>query len=88
MSYVSSRLGDFGAVATSPRTRLPSYTMGDLRAGLRRQSWTLTAFLNNVTDKRAVLFSSVQNTALGLASPLNTLFVRPRTFGVSAARIF
>lgn len=36
----------------------PSYGILDLRAGLSSDTWTLEAFLTNVTDERAVLFNN------------------------------
>ena len=35
----------------------PSFGIGDLRAGIRSDAWTFEAFINNVTDERAVLYN-------------------------------
>ncbi|EJL34197.1 outer membrane receptor protein [Novosphingobium sp. AP12] len=60
-------------------TTFPAYNIFDARASVSLQGLTLTAFVNNIGDKRAVTF--------GYGSDLNgqtQFYVRPRTFGVQA----
>ncbi len=34
----------------------PSYGIADIKIGLRSPNWTFEAFVNNVSDERAVLY--------------------------------
>jgi iron complex outermembrane recepter protein len=81
LSYVGDRKGIFRA--TPLRQTFESYTQIDLRAGINYEDWTITAFANNVSDKRGVLRG-------GLDSFIPTYFtyIQPRTVGVSLTRAF
>ena len=37
----------------NPQFRSPSYTIGDIRAGIAGDDWEVNVFINNVTDERA-----------------------------------
>ena len=37
---------------------MPSYNIGDLRLGMRGDSWSVQFFINNLTDERAILFDN------------------------------
>jgi outer membrane receptor protein involved in Fe transport len=77
--YVGDRKGAFQSGAT-PRGTLPSYVQWNLRAGVRFDSWTLDAFVNNVTDKRSVISDA---TELG---PNLFNYTRPREIGLSLSK--
>jgi iron complex outermembrane recepter protein len=81
VSYVGDRKGIFRGVPQ--RETFGSYTQIDLRAGLSYDSWTITAFANNVGDKRGVLRG-------GLDSFVSTYYtyIQPRTVGVSLTKSF
>lgn len=81
VSYVGEREGAFKANALAPGAHFPSYVKVDLRAGVRRGSWELSAFANNVTDKRAILDGDAD------ISP-NFTFIQPRTVGLSLSKSF
>jgi outer membrane receptor protein involved in Fe transport len=38
----------------NPQFKTPSYTIGDIRIGLRGHTWEVSMFLNNFTDERAI----------------------------------
>jgi outer membrane receptor protein involved in Fe transport len=49
-----NQLEDLGADTTLQ----PAYGIGDLKVGLRERDWLVEAFVNNVSDERAVIFNS------------------------------
>lgn len=62
---------------------LAPYTLVNLRAGVIKGPWSLTAFARNLTDKRAQV-SAINSTQ----DPSALLTVRPRTIGVTVTRRF
>jgi len=42
----------------APQIKQPAYNIGDLRFGIDHDNWSFQAFVNNVTDERAVLFAN------------------------------
>jgi outer membrane receptor protein involved in Fe transport len=77
--YVDERKGIF-VPQNGVRSVYPSYTQTDLRAGARYESWTLSLFVNNVTDQRGVLTDVLVPTSL--------IYIQPRTVGLSVAKTF
>jgi iron complex outermembrane receptor protein len=61
-------------------SQLPSYDIMNLRVGLRRNNWDVSAFLNNVTDERAFLSLDRER---NLRARIGYLTNQPRTFGIS-----
>lgn len=63
--------------------RLQSYTLVNLRFGIKNDLWTAAVFARNLFDKRAQVdaISSSQD-------PLALITVRPQTFGLSLSRKF
>ena len=51
---------DYGdaSYGPAPQIEMPSYNIGDLRFGLRGDSWSVQFFINNLTDERAILFDN------------------------------
>jgi iron complex outermembrane recepter protein len=78
-SYVGDREGDFTA-SPSPRANLPAYAKTDVVAGLRYQSWTTNVFVNNLTDKRGILFVDTGTGGL--------VYIQPRTVGLNVSKAF
>lgn len=81
-------LGSFGANALGgPLTasvftydsKLPAYDILNLRVGLRRTGWDVSAFINNVTDERALLSFDQER---GTRGRIGFLTNQPRTFGL------
>jgi len=42
----------------SPQIKQPAYNIGDIRFGIDHDKWSFQAYVNNVTDERAVLFAN------------------------------
>jgi iron complex outermembrane receptor protein len=59
--------------------KLPAYDLVNLRAGLRRHTWDVSAFINNLTDERALLSLDQER---GTRARIGYLTNQPRTFGV------
>ena len=79
--YVGRRFGDFGATSGTPGIPNPAliahgYNLMDFHVGVESGQWDVSAFVRNLTDKRAQL--GYEN--LG---PLITYINRPLTIGVS-----
>jgi iron complex outermembrane recepter protein len=81
VTYIGSRKGLF--TATSARAAYPDYTRVDLHGGLKRDSWALDLFVNNVTDKRASLSGGT-----GFFPPYSVVYIQPRTIGMSLMKTF
>jgi outer membrane receptor protein involved in Fe transport len=78
-----------GLDSPNPRFNTPSYTIADIRVGLRGESWELSLFLNNFTDERAILTIEDGYMEWGMASVQDgrphvqrAVTNRPREFGV------
>ena len=85
-SFVGDRLGGIQAPGT-PRADLPAYVQTDVQAGLKYATWTITAFVNNVTDKRGVLAGSTDY-QYQFPDPNTYSFIQPRTVGLNVAKSF
>ena len=59
---------------------LPAYDLLNLRAGVRRNAWDVSVFINNVTDERALLSLDHER---GTRARIGYLTNQPRTFGLS-----
>src|SRR5581483_5842243 len=76
-----------GPEFVSPVGPLPAYTTVDLRAGITRDSVTLTAYARNLSNTRGAL--GAQNTLVGVdlaqgtVGPLPLSVIPPRTLGVT-----
>jgi iron complex outermembrane receptor protein len=66
-------------------TELPSYDIGNLRFGVKRDVWEVAAFVNNVWDERAFLSLDRER---GSRARVGYLTNRPRTYGVTFRRSF
>jgi iron complex outermembrane receptor protein len=80
----SARLIPFGAPSVSSfafDAKLPSYSLGNLRVGLRQDAFELAAFVNNLWDEDARLALDYER---GRSARVGYLTNMPRTYGVSA----
>ena len=59
---------------------LPAYDLLNLRAGVRRNQWDVSFFINNVTDEQALLSLDRER---GTRARIGYLTNQPRTFGIS-----
>ena len=82
--YDGDRMSEFEY--GSPRQNSPGYSMVNLRAGLKYRTYTLTAYVKNVGDVRAI--SSVSPETLNGVSALSAVVATPRTVGVTLAASF
>lgn len=81
-AFVGDRQNAFAA--PGERQTLPSYTKLDLLAGIKYDSWTLNAYINNLTDERGILNRGIGNNLF----PDAYVYIVPRTAGVSVIRTF
>lgn len=82
--YSGDRLSEF--YATFPRQTLPSYSMVDLRAGMRVREYDITAYVKNVGDVRAI--SSLSPETINGVAAESAFIQTPRTIGVTLAAKF
>jgi iron complex outermembrane receptor protein len=59
---------------------LPAYDVVNLRVGLRRAEWDLSAYVNNVTNELALLSFDRER---GTLARIGYLTNQPRTYGIS-----
>jgi iron complex outermembrane recepter protein len=64
---------------------LPSYTLANVRAGLKTDHWQLAAYVNNLADKNAELALDYER---GRTARLGYLTNQPRTYGVYGSYSF
>lgn len=70
--------------ASSPaQVVLPGYTLFDLRAGLRRGDYSLSVYVQNLTNKRALLLADTSNINPITQAGTNVVIARPRTIGLT-----
>jgi iron complex outermembrane recepter protein len=83
---VSATTGTVTSVADPFFARMPSYTLTNISADLKRaDSWTATLFVNNVFDNRGKTFVLIDSFN---PAPGATYFVRPRTAGLRLSTSF
>jgi iron complex outermembrane receptor protein len=81
LSFAPNTIG--GPLTASTFTydpKLPAYDLLNLRAGLRRNQWDVSVFLNNVTDERAFLSLDRER---GTRARISYLTNQPRSFGIA-----
>jgi len=86
LSYVGDRLGGLQPVGLD-RARFPGYAQVDSHGGLKYGAWTITAFVNNLTDKRGLLAGGIDY-QYAYTDPNTYTVTQPRTFGLSVTRTF
>jgi len=83
LNYVGNRKDNFPSSPQLPRYGLPAYAQANLRLGVNYDAWTVSAFVNNVADRRGQLsYPQVGPGIFGL------LYIQPRTAGLSLSRTF
>jgi len=68
------------------RTQAPAYSLWDLRSGFSSADWEFTAYVDNLTDERPVIFHDTNADLFWGRDNYRTS--RPRTYGVSLRRYF
>lgn len=84
VAYVGNRLGAFSGAGSmpGPREYLPAYARTDAHFGVRYDTWTVNAYVNNAVDKRGILERGVD------MLPVATLYIQPRTVGMNVTKTF
>jgi len=82
LSYVGERVGNFTAPPPDipPRQDYSGYAKTDLHAGVNISSWTINLFVNNLTDRRGILFGGLGT----VPNPAAFTYIQPRTAGMLA----
>lgn len=79
----AARLIPYGGPLTTAQinfnAELPSYTLGNLRAGIKNERWEAALYCNNLWDKTARLALDYER---GRSARVGYLTNQPRTFGV------
>jgi iron complex outermembrane receptor protein len=83
--YNGSRLAPFNF--GGPRADLPSYSMVDLRAGVKLHTYTFTAYVKNAGNVRAINTVGTETTLQGQAA-LDANIAIPRTIGLNVSANF
>ena len=83
--YIGGRLAPFNF--GSPRADLPSYSMVDLRAGVKLHAYTLTAYVKNAGNFRVINTVGTETTLQGQAA-LSANIEIPRTIGLNVSANF
>jgi iron complex outermembrane receptor protein len=73
-------IGDPTITSIRYDNELPSYEIGNLRVGVRSDTWETALFINNIWDERAFLSLDRER---GTSARVGYLTNPPRTFGVS-----
>ena len=85
--HVGQRNAGYADPSTSiPQFSQPAYTLVDAQWGLDLGGWQLSAYVRNLTNKRAILSADTALTAFGF--PLNTTVATPRTIGANLSYNF
>ena len=77
--------GPLSVSSFSFNTELPSYTLGNLRFGLKTERWQLAAYINNIWDETARLALDYER---GRNARIGYLTNQPRTIGVYGSYVF
>lgn len=90
LRYAGSRQAYYSlATPSNPGDlRLDDYVMIDLRASLRRGPYAISAYIQNVTDKRAILNARTEEANPATGAGWRAFIARPRTAGVSLSADF
>jgi len=78
--------GDDEGTGYAGRVKQPSYALWDLRGGFSGEKWEFSAYVDNLTDERAVVYHDTNADLFWGRDNIRTL--RPRTFGVNLRRYF
>jgi iron complex outermembrane recepter protein len=86
LSFGANTIGaPLTATVFTYQPELPAYDIVNVRVGLRRAAWEVSAFLNNLTDERALLSLDQER---GTRARIGYLTNQPRTFGLSTRFAF
>jgi len=80
-SYIGDRYGQFTSSAL--RQEMPAYTQLALHAGLKRDGWSLSVYVDNVTNEHGLL-----NGGPGYFYTSAFIYTRPRLIGANVSKSF
>ncbi len=88
VNYVGERRGEFvpNAAAASLRQIYPSYSQVDLHTGVKYDDWRITAYLDNVGNKRGIIGGGYYNQTNYAPNWFN--LIQPRTVGITVDKAF
>ncbi len=94
VAYTDKRWNDLDTLNVPARREMDSYTLVNLSAGIDRDNWTLTFFVNNLTDERAQIdiedpgYGGLSNIQRPPGHAWTTATNRPRSFGIRFGQRF
>ena len=88
MAHQGNRTNDLRDAQSAVFGKLDAYTLLDLSAGWKKDSWSIDVFLKNATNKRAELARFSECAALTCGEESYTVFAQPRTLGVRFSKEF
>ena len=94
LSYTDKRWNDLDTLNVPARQQMDSYTLLNLSAGMDKDNWTLTFYINNATDERAEIdindpgYGGLPNLQRPPGHVWTTTTVRPRSFGIRFGQRF
>jgi outer membrane receptor protein involved in Fe transport len=93
LQYNDKQSGNYTTGFSFRQLVLPSYTIMNLRAGVKTDRYTLSAYVNNLGDKTGYVAIGRHNSkAGGAGAPVNAGFIAsaiaPRTIGVNVSASF
>ena len=88
VAYEGERSSDMEVAANDIRGDVPAYTVVDLAAGIRRNSWAVDLFIRNAFNEDAPLYLTGQCTAETCGAQNYGVRMRPRTIGIKFSQNF
>jgi len=94
VAYTGSRWNDLNTLNVPARQKMDAYTLVNLSAGIEKDSWTLSFYVNNLFDERAVIdkedpgYGGLDNLQRPPGHAWFTIPNRPRSFGIRFGQRF
>ncbi|HEY5775835.1 MAG TPA: hypothetical protein VIS57_07110, partial [Xanthomonadales bacterium] len=94
VSYTGSRWNDLDTLNVPARVDMGAYTLVNLSTGIEKDNWTLSLFVNNLFDERAVVnsadpgYGGLPNLERPPGHAWTTTTNRPRFFGLRFTQRF
>jgi iron complex outermembrane recepter protein len=86
VGHTGNRTVSFDGNLGNPNYRLPSYTTLDVNGGITVGGFDVGLYVRNLTDERGQVSAYTQFAGLGVPNWIN--YIRPRTIGITASRLF
>jgi outer membrane receptor protein involved in Fe transport len=94
IAYTGSRWNDLDTLNVPARRKMSSYTLVNLSAGIERDDWTLSFYVNNLFDERAEIniadpgYGGIANLPRPPGHVWTTMTNRPMSFGIRFGQKF